>query len=220
MSGLGVTDASGKLGGNVFARNKGGATLRKLTKANNPRTNRQLSQRGSFSSTSAAWRGLNQEQRDSWVQAAASGEWSTPNRVAEIINPSGAILYARLNGNIKVAGGTPIEVPPVKTSFVARELTALVAEAAELTVAFTGGALTNETIIYEATMGASPGVSRPGNFKQVAVTNEISPADILAGYIAVFGSPVPDQKLFVRASQVNTETGQRQIIGQLSAVVV
>src|SRR3990172_5110235 len=55
MSGVGITEASGKLGGQVFTRNKGGAVLRNRVVGTNPQTVAQQAVRAIFGAISSAW---------------------------------------------------------------------------------------------------------------------------------------------------------------------
>lgn len=59
-------ELSGKLVGNVFARNKGGSYVRGWVKPTNPRTQAQMAVRSSFSSAASAWTALSAELKSSW----------------------------------------------------------------------------------------------------------------------------------------------------------
>jgi len=59
-------ELSGKLGGNVFARNKGGSYVRGWVKPTNPRTAAQMAVRSSFSSAATAWSSLSEGLKSAW----------------------------------------------------------------------------------------------------------------------------------------------------------
>lgn len=219
MSGIGIVEARGKLGGSVFGKNKSASVIRKYTKPNNPRTNRQLSQRANFSYIANLWRGLTTALMESWNQAAASGEWPVTNKVGDKSQPSGIQLFARLNNTLKAIGSPYIDAPPLKVSFTGIQLGALTITGAAMTLAYTEDLAGTETLQIFASPGASAGVSRPSNFKLIATSTAISPINLFSGYTSVFGTPVAGQKVFVRVEIIAQETGQRSKVGQASDIV-
>lgn len=64
---------TGKMGGQVYSRNKGGAYVRAFVKPNNPQTNQQLLSRSGFSDASKAWYGLTSAQQGGWNGYALTG---------------------------------------------------------------------------------------------------------------------------------------------------
>jgi len=220
-SGVGITEISGKFGGSVGARNTSGNVLRNRVKGTNARTNAQITQRGKLSNTSAAWRSLTAAERKSFVTAASSGQWPYQNRLGETKQPSGFQLYSTLNNNISVVGGTPLTEPPLKVGFTAITLGALTAAAGTpaLSLAFTGVLDASESMVVFATYGMSPGVARPNRYKQIAIYGSTTPANLLAGYTAIFGALVAGTQIFVRVKLINDGTGENQEIGQVSAIV-
>jgi len=95
--GGGISAMSGKLAGQVFARNKGGAYARNWVKPTNPSTVAQQNQRNTLSLKSAAWRTLTDSQRDSWKS------WADDNPVLDRLGASivltGAQGYTKININ-------------------------------------------------------------------------------------------------------------------------
>ena len=221
FSGFGITEISGKVGGNVSARNKSGATLRNRVKGTNPRTNAQTNQRAKFSSNAGGWRGLTTAERKSWNLAGASGEWPIKTRIGEVMQPSGSQLYNMLNDTITSVGAAPISSPPLKVSFTSIVLGTLTAAsgAPALSLAFTGVLGSDEGLVVNATYGVSPGVTRPSNFRKVAYYASTTPANLLAGYQGVFGNPIEGTQIFVEVEIVNELTGQRELVGKVSAIV-
>jgi len=95
--GGGIAAMSGKLAGNVYARNKGGAYTRNWVKPTNPATTAQQNQRNTLSLKSAAWRNLTDTQRNSWKS------WAEDNPILDRLGQSvvltGAQAYTKININ-------------------------------------------------------------------------------------------------------------------------
>src|SRR3972149_5825724 len=64
-----LTDGRGKLGGQVYARNRSGAYVRNKVTPNNPQSGFQSTARARLAGFSEGWRGLTQAQRDAWNAA-------------------------------------------------------------------------------------------------------------------------------------------------------
>lgn len=221
MSGIGVTELSGKFGGTVGARNKSGMTIRNRVKGTNPKTNAQLTQRAKFSNNASGWRELTTAERKAWILSASSGEWPQKNRLGETVQPTGSGLYNLLNDTLSSVGVAIITAPPLKVSFTQITLGAFtVAEAVPaMSLIYAGVLAADEGLVLTATFGMSPGVSRPSNFRKIAYYVTTSPANLLASYSAVFGNPIAGTQVFIRAEIVNEMTGQRELVGQVSAIV-
>lgn len=67
-----IGELSGKLGGNVFARNKGGAYIRQYVIPVDPRTISQLNARNSFGIASSSYHSMNPAQKSRWNNFASS----------------------------------------------------------------------------------------------------------------------------------------------------
>jgi hypothetical protein len=65
-------DLSGKVAGNVFSRNKGGAYMRGFVKPTNPKTKAQSAVRAGFAAAAAAWSMLDEPTRSQWNSFAAN----------------------------------------------------------------------------------------------------------------------------------------------------
>ena len=102
VTGGGVAAISGKLGGAVFASNKGGAYMRAFTKPTNPKTSYQEDARDSLAQYSNEWRGLTDEQRESWAAWAATHP--IVDRLGASRNLTGSQAYVKINANRDLAG--------------------------------------------------------------------------------------------------------------------
>lgn len=110
--GMIVTDGRGKLGGQVFSKNRSGAYIRTKVTPSNPRTPDQMAGRGILGSLSASWSGLTDEQRRLWNNAV--DEWAKTDIFGDSRKPTGKNLFTGINKEIEQSGGTRILVPPVK----------------------------------------------------------------------------------------------------------
>ncbi len=207
-----ISEMRNKLNGSVFSRNRGGSYLRTKVTPTNPQTAAQVAARSLLTSFSQSWRGLTESERDSW--RAVVDQWSTTDVFGDVINPSGATLYIRLNINISLAGGVAITVPPTPTG--ANALTDLSITAAvtldvfDVTFAPTPVPATH-ALYLETTPMISPGInnanSRFRNIDTLAAA-VASPEDAFAAQVAKFGALVAGQKVFVRAKLMRLDTGE------------
>jgi len=108
---VGIADARGSVGGNVFSRNRYGAYLRARTIPINPKTQRQVAARLIMAELSQRWQTvLTSTQRGEWETHAAA--ISFPNRVGQSTNLSGLAMYLRSNAAIVSAGGVIVDDGP------------------------------------------------------------------------------------------------------------
>ena len=117
VTGGGVAAISGKLGGTVFASNKGGAYMRNFKVPTNPKTSYQEDARDSLAQYSNEWRTLTDNQRESWVAWAATHP--VVDRLGASRNLTGAQAYVKINANRDLAGdATANATVPSDPSFV------------------------------------------------------------------------------------------------------
>ena len=221
MSGIGVTELSGKFGGSVGARNQSGNILRSRVKGTNAQTNKQITQRGKFSNISAAWRGLTAAERLAWNAAAASGEWPYQNRLGETRQPSGFQLFSELRNNLKVISGTAITSPPLKVGSYGRTITSMAIDVSDATITLGfGGTVDAFTSVLFATPSLSLGVSRPDVWRLLPGTFDFEdPPTVYTEYVAAFGTPVVGARIYFRLVGIGEATGQRIDGGSNSAIV-
>jgi len=219
-----ISEMRNKLNGSVFSRNRGGAYLRNKVTPLNPQTSSQVAARSLLTFFSQAWRGLTQAQRDSWSGAVSN--WSTTDVFGDIINPTGATLYIRLNCNISIAGGTPIVLPPAPLGAAALTELSIVADASANTLAVTFAATpvpADHALVLESTGNLSAGISNANsNFRTIDVAAAASASPYAAGafQIAKFGAMVAGQKIFVRAKMIRLSTGETSQKQVASTIVV
>jgi len=221
--GFGVSDVRNKLGGSVFARNKGGSYVRTKVTPLNPQSSAQVGARSLLTSLAQAFRSLTQEQITAWNGAVT--QWQTTDIFGDAISPTGLALYVRINANITLAGGTLLDTPPSPVGAAA--LTSLELSAAVTgdvyDVTFTPAAVpADHTMYVESTTMLSPGINNANSrfrFIDTAAAAAASPQDFFAGQTAKFGPLVAGQKSFVRAKFINKNTGEVSLALVASAVV-
>lgn len=215
-----IEDISGKVGGTIFSRNKGGAYAKNRVVPLNPQSSAQNLVRSKFASLSQNWKNLDEEQRAAWN--AITSEYQYVNRLGEQKTLSGKALFQKLNENLLNIDEATIDNPlqPEGTNGIISEEDSLSilqdaggTELAEfnwtLNVENPDG---NSRYVIEATKPLSAGVSNPsGRFRKIDVVDETTATiGIGAGsnYVDKFGLPPIGSKVFVRIKPVNVDTGE------------
>jgi hypothetical protein len=110
--GGGITDMRGSIGGSVFSRSAGGATVRKRTKGINPRSTRQNLIRSHHGSTVAIWQSATMAAiRASWNDYAANTPWV--NKLGQAITLTGFQAFVASNALRQVAGEATVTAAPI-----------------------------------------------------------------------------------------------------------
>lgn len=219
-----VAEMRNKLNGSVFSRNRGGAYLRNKVTPTNPRSIAQVQARNLLTQFSQAWRTLTQAQRDSWSSVVS--QWAKTDIFGDIVNPSGNTLYNRLNINIAIAGGSPIDSAPAPQGVAPISELSVVADEGDQSILLTFATTpipADTALLVEASPMCSPGISNANSkFRVITVLAEgdATGADIGPAYAAKYGALVADQKLFVRAKFINMLTGETSQLLSSSTVVV
>ena len=203
--GMMMTDASGKLGGQVFSKNRGGSYVRTKVTPTNPQTAAQSTIRGIFASISSRWSSLTDAQRASFngfVQA-----YARTDIFGDLRNPSGKSLFQRLNQNLEISGQTQTDVcnSPVEVPFA--NLAGAVAgiSFSAFNVDYSGN-LSGSRIIVWATPQMSQGTKFVKNqLRQLEVFAGANggTVDVWASYIAKFGTPVLGANISIAVRVIN-----------------
>ena len=104
-----VTDGSGKLGGHVYSKNRGGNYIRTNKVPSNPRTAAQILARSRFGQASAGWKGLSEIQRAAWAEFAVNNPYS--DSLGDQRHLSASSAYTRSANNLINVDKTPISTP-------------------------------------------------------------------------------------------------------------
>lgn len=192
-----MTDARGKLGGQVFSKTRSGSVIRTKVTPVNPQTQFQSLARALFGQISQRWRVLTDVQRNAWGSAAE--EAAKTNVFGDQYFSSGKNFFQEINGNILNASeGTAalFDVPPLLVPAPVRTLSRAEFLLGDATIDLTIiGALgpADSFLIIEATPYASPGRRNfSGSFRKLIVTPGNLPptAELLyTEYTSRFGVP-------------------------------
>ena len=218
--GMMMTDASGKLGGQVFSKNRGGAYVRTKVTPSNPQTTAQMTVRGIFASISSAWSSLTESARLSFNNLVDA--YATTDIFGDLRNPSGKALFQCLNQNLENSGQAQITtcVPPSEVPF-ANLLSALCTLAPGTFGVNTGGNTTNSKVVVWATPPLSQGTTFVKNkLRQIDVFSGADGGtfDIYSAYLVKFGVPAVASNVYVGVRVINAN-GQASPLETIKAVV-
>ena len=190
--GIIVSEIRGKVSGNVFSKNKGGAIVRNKVTPINRRSVNQQEQRQTLAALSASWRGLTDAQRLSWNNA--SPNFPQSDSLGQTIFLSGEQLYIRCNMNLILTGNAQITDAPTPASFEVLSFTSLTATADDgvISLAFAPTVPAGFELVVRATAPYSAGKSFVPNsafrFIQSIAPAATSPQALTTNYALVHGA--------------------------------
>lgn len=211
-----VTQGSGKLGGHVYAKNRGGAYVRTNATPSNPQTAFQQFSRNLLTQFSQGWSALTGAQRAGWNNATEF--FQRTDQFGDVRKLSGKNLYTSLNKVLAEIGESPLNDAPQP-----EQIGENIVESADFQL--DAGVLADVVLDGRFTVGekyqliATPPVSQGtsfvknrlrviGTFEAVSATNLDVGSVFEAGYIPRFGLPDEGSKVFVGCYAVNS-IGQR-----------
>jgi hypothetical protein len=208
-----VTDARGKVGGNMFQANRYGRTFKVLPKQPKRQSEAQQIVRNRFQLISRTWKTLTPEQRKTWADSVL--DFTFTNVFGDTVAPSGQLLFQRLNMNMANAGQTIfLEAPtPSPVQEVPEYDFNRIFSPNELYIVNQGGALeANMLLIIDVTRPVSYGVSNVNSFFtkifQVFEPELYITVDITQEYIQKHGVfPKISSTLYARLRILNTING-------------
>jgi hypothetical protein len=218
-----VGAASGKAGGVVFSKGRGGAIVRIKRSPAQPHSNSQQGVRASFTSFSQAWSAtVTAPARQAWIALAANHP--VKDIFGQTVVLTGLQLYQALNRALATLGLARIDTPPLTLSAEFPGILTLVATV-------TGPVLTVLPATFNtAAMGWSILVTRPlsagvsvggARFAVIKTGTSVLAAaqSFHTEYAAKFGEIVQGQKIFVRMVYINKTTGAIGTPAQSSVIV-
>jgi hypothetical protein len=219
--GMMMTDARGKLGGQVFSKNKGGAYVRTKVTPTNPQTTFQTGVRTLFALFSQQWSGLSDAARSAWDGAVSN--WSTTDIFGDLKNPTGKSLFLRLNQRAVNAGYTSFTAVPAKAEMVEGIVTEVEIgiSGAEINVSdvYTGS---GARVVFSGTPVLSAGTTYAKN-RLRDIYNElgsnVDPATMYSAYVARFGVPTVGANIYFGIKYV-LASGQSSPVQTIKAVVI
>lgn len=110
MSSIGITAISGKAGGSVYSRNRGGEYIKNFVMPTNTITQARQAVRAIFGSLASAWRTLTQSERNTWIEQAPNYLRTNAFGDKKQLQPNA--LFVGQNTNLLNAGLSQInEIP-------------------------------------------------------------------------------------------------------------
>lgn len=202
--GMFMTDARGKVGGQVFSKNRSGAYVRTKSTPVNAQTSRQTFIRQLLGSISIAWSLLTANARLGFNNAVSN--WSTTDIFGDSRNPSGKTLFTKLNLNLVNSGQAQVtnvpdkvDVPPLGDIEVQGDVTASSLE-------IVGGVVSaGSVILVMATAPQNAGVSYfKGKFRQIGFypSASIATLDMWTDYANKFGAPAAGDNIAFEIKRV------------------
>lgn len=218
--GMMMTDASGKLGGQVFSKNRGGSYVRTKVTPTNPQSTAQMSVRGVFASISSRWSSLTEAQRESFNGFVSA--YARTDIFGDLRNPSGKSLFQRLNQNLELSGQAQIDVctSPSEVPFANLESATGAVTGATFAVDYAGD-LTGSKVVVWATPQMSQGTKFVKNqLRQLLVVAGANASSIViyAAYVAKFGIPEAGANITIGVRVINAN-GQASPLETLKAVI-
>lgn len=212
--GMMMTDARGKLGGQVFSKNRSGAYVRTKVTPVNPRTASQQANRALLGNLSSQWSALTDTQRSAWNSAVES--WQKTNVFGDLQKPTGKNLFTGLNKNVLnlFEDSTVMLLPPAKAEMVTLRIvnsTFSVSTTGQFLVAFEGTEITGKTVRVRATPPLSAGTTYVKNKLRDLGTSYAIDAEggilINSAYVAKFGTAPASANIWIEVAEVQ-ENGQ------------
>lgn len=207
--GMMMTDARGKLGGQVFSKNRAGAYIRTKVTPSNPQTQAQAQVRSNLATLSTGWNSLTKAQIDQWNGSVA--DWSSTDVFGDIKKPTGKNLYVKLNVNLLNSDQSPIVLPPVKLDLPALvDIDVDVTPSANTLVIDGLPVFTDGVYQIEACAPVARGVNFVKNkFRVISYETQSTAGvvDVSTAYINKFGSVINAENIFFRIRAIG-ENGQ------------
>lgn len=219
-----IADIRGSIGGTTYSRNTFANYIRNKTSPVNPNTVAQQLVRTRLTTMSQSWAGITQTLRDNWVDVAPS--WSNTNIFNQPIDYTGFALYGRLNRNLQEINEVLIDTPPLPAAVTGMTALSVVADTTggTMNATFTPAIAATHKVVVRATRAVSAGTNFVRTeFRKIAVldSGDLSPVDLAAFYIAVFGAlPPVGSKVFVDFKPVLIANGQNAVPLKASDIAV
>ena len=206
-----IVDGRNKVGGHVLSKNRAGSYMRTKVTPVNPQTSYQADARNILGNLSQAWRGLTDEQRQTWNNAV--GDYARTDIFGDIKNPSGFNLFVKLNTNRMLFSLAQLDSAPFPQAIPEISITDLSLDlmGPAFALTFSPAVPANTGIKFFITAGQSAGknfVKSEYRMLTVLPATEVSPYTFEVPYQVRFCLPAEGSKVFAKLVVVNTATGQ------------
>lgn len=214
-----VGQVSGRIGGVVFARNRGGAYVRNGPAPVQPRTIYQQTVRNALSQASSAWDGLTDDQRQAWSEWAKLNP--VKNRIGESVTLQGNAAFVQLNSRLVMLGITPVATTPAVGSPSGLLTMTLNTDigAGDFEVVYTATPLgANHRLLLEGCNVGATAVRFIENrlvLFRASGANVASPLDVESDFQSRCGTVKVGDRIFVRGMVIDDRNGQ--VSGSITA---
>jgi hypothetical protein len=214
-----VTQISGSIGGNIFAKGANGFYVKRRTKNKITRSISQLTRRNQFKNVTGSWRTLTSSQQTTFISNAHLYPYINSLGVTSYY--TGYQLYSKMNNGLAsllraliTTCPTPVTYPTTSDYYVwwcIGYTTLNLLLAFDLTLVYEVPA--NFNVLIEATPNLSKGITAPKaslyrTIQILASGDNTDSIDIAASYFKTFGTFVNDNThTYVRATLVSTLNG-------------
>jgi len=221
--GGGITSMIGSHSGNTFARNKGGAYVKKKTHGTNPRSGLQSAHRTQVGQLARYYTfTLTDAQRSAWRTFASSSP--VINRLGNTAFLSGQQIFAKVSAQILASGGAIIATPPASTIVgtpTGITIAAVHGGGGSVTITnFVAAAGANDRVIMYVSPPMNPGRAFISSaLRRISSVGACNAAVIVTtDYLKHYGllPTAAGQRIFVRIAVVNTATGITSALYQAS----
>lgn len=245
LSSVGITAISGKAGGSVYSRNRGGEYVKNFVMPTNTFSEARQAVRAAFGAISSGWRELTQSQRNSWIEQAPN--YLRTNAFGDQKQLSPNALYVGQNQNLANA-----ELPLIDIIGAPRGTNGLVSEDSNEFDVGAGDAWTfqfdlefdnsaiqspNDYVIEAAPPHSASKRNVENDYRKlrstagsdgltpttdtIAMSNFADVAgDMKPAYVAKFGTPNAGDVVSIRIYAVNPQTGERSAYFYSNTTVV
>jgi len=215
---------SGRVGGIVFSRNRGGDYVRNGPSPVNPQTSYQVAVRNAMSLASTRWNDMAATARAAWTAWAQNNP--VQNRIGETIRLQGNAAFVSLNSRLAFLGTAVVDTPPVVSA--PPPLLTLTGTfdigAGAFQAAYTATPLPAGAKLW--VYGCRPmslGISNVRNRLRHFITGGAagaSPLDIETAFYARFGTPAVGEAIIIRAGVLSGTDGQLSAMLEYRGLVV
>jgi hypothetical protein len=194
---------SGSVAGTTSSHNRAGQYVRNRRTPTNAPTARRTAIRTAFGSQSSAYSALTPANQLAWIAAAATHP--VTDALGQSITLTGHQLFVAINTQLLNCGGTVVTAPPASFSvFSVSGSTASFSVATGIAVTVVTTGLVTDHILFSLSKPVPGGRSFWNTFQQnmIKAGNAATISLSTAGYAAVFGTVVANQRVFMKLTPV------------------
>ena len=194
-----VTRLSGKVGGQSFGNNKGGAYVKNIGAYTTNKSTASLASRAVFGTVTGYWRTLTPEQRTAWNTQAALLPYT--NRVADVRYLSGFNYFVKVNVPLVSNGEDILPEPIPVVTFPEFSAEMWTFTATQMEIRYYCPEEDFDLVLYSAPWQAIGNVTEPTEWEQInsqPSNGMIFDNNFTSTYLAAFGQWPADVRVFFR----------------------